>query len=119
MHELDLNEIKKEWHGTLKAYLIGFFFSLILTGISFYIALFSGIEKPLAIYLLVGLALIQAVAQLLFFLHLGQEASPQWETFIFCFMFLTLIIVVLGSLWIMHDLNVRTMPEMMEMHHHG
>ena len=40
-HELSLNEIKKEWHGTLKSYVIGFIASLILTAISFSLVITS------------------------------------------------------------------------------
>ena len=43
---------------------------------------------------------------------MGQEAKPRWETLIFCFMVLILLIIVIGSLWIMNDLNERVMPEM-------
>ena len=35
-HDLTLIEMKKEWHGTLKSYAIGFIASLILTSISFF-----------------------------------------------------------------------------------
>jgi cytochrome o ubiquinol oxidase operon protein cyoD len=54
--------------------------------------------------------------QLRFFLHLGQEAKPRWETMIFYFMVLVLLIIALGSLWIMHDLEERVMSNM-EMTH--
>ena len=33
---------------------------------------------------IVALALLQAIVQLLFFLHVGQEAKPRWETLVFC-----------------------------------
>jgi cytochrome o ubiquinol oxidase operon protein cyoD len=110
MHEeLSLKEIKKEWHGTLRSYLIGFITSILLTMTSFSLVitrLFSGKTLVLAI---IGLALVQAIFQLLFFLHLGQEPKPRWETLIFFFMVMVLLIVVLGSLWIMYDLKDRVM----------
>jgi len=110
--ELSLNEIKKEWHGTLKAYVIGFLASLILTAISFSIVITKQLSGTALVFTIVGLALIQAIFQLLFFLHVGQEAKPRWETVVFFFMVLVLFIVALGSLWIMSDLNDRVMTNM-------
>ncbi|MBA3815626.1 MAG: cytochrome o ubiquinol oxidase subunit IV [Parachlamydiaceae bacterium] len=111
-HDLSLKETQKEYHGTLKSYLIGFIVSLVLTIVSFSLVA-SGILSGLnLVYTIVSLALTQAIVQLLFFLHLGQEEKPRWETFIFYFMVLILLIVVIGSLWIMSDLNERMMSNM-------
>jgi cytochrome o ubiquinol oxidase operon protein cyoD len=109
MHLDNLKSVQKEWKGSLKAYLIGFCASLFLTLISFGLVAFKLISTPILFYLIIGLALLQAIIQLLFFLHLGQEPKPQWETLVFYFMLLTLLIVVLGSLWIMYDLDDRVM----------
>ena len=120
MHDdLSLKEIKKEWHGTLKAYVIGFVASLLLTAASFSYCHTQGCSQDTAlIYTIVGLALVQAIVQLLFFLHVGQEAKPRWETVVFYFMVLVLLIIAIGSLWIMYDLNDRVMSDMtMEMSH--
>lgn len=116
--ELNLSEVKKEWHGTLKSYVIGFIISLILTAISFLLIIVQSIPKQILVYTLISLALAQAVIQLLFFLHLGQEAKPRWESFIFYFMLLILLIIAIGSLWIMYDLNDRVMENMKEEMHH-
>ncbi len=76
------------------------------------------LSGPIFLFAIVGLALVQAIFQLLFFLHLGQEAKPRWEMLVFYFMLLVLFIVVIGSLWIMNDLNNRVMPEMAMEHPH-
>jgi cytochrome o ubiquinol oxidase operon protein cyoD len=111
-HELSLKETKKEYHGSLIAYFIGFILSLILTGLSFLLVAFEVLPPQVLMYTIVGLALFQALIQMIFFLHLGQEDHPQWETMIFYFMVLVLAIIVLGTLWIMYDLNARTMMAM-------
>lgn len=108
--DLSLKETQKEWHGSLRSYLIGFLLSLFLTGSSFLLVLSQALSQQFLLYALGALAFVQAICQLIFFLHLGQEAKPQWETLIFYFMVLVLLIIVLGSLWIMHDLHMRTMP---------
>lgn len=110
--ELSLKEIQKEWHGTLKSYLIGFVASLLLTATSFSLVITELLSGHLLVYTLISLAVVQAIVQLLFFLHIGQEPKPRWETFIFCFTVLIVLIVVIGSLWIMYDLEYRMMPNM-------
>lgn len=102
----------KGWHGSTKSYLIGFFASLILTLIAFGLVYFHVLDTKHLVWTIVTLALVQAIIQLRFFLHLGQEDSPKWETWTFYFMVLVLLILVLGSLWIMHDLDDRVMGGM-------
>lgn len=113
MHpDLSLTETLQEWHGTLKSYLIGFLVSLVLTSASFILVVTQWVHGVYLFYTLAGLALVQAVIQLIFFLHLGQEAKPRWETLVFYFMLVILLIIAIGSLWIMYDLNERVMSGM-------
>ena len=111
-HDLSLREIQKEWHGTLKSYVIGFLASFLLTAVSFFLVSIRLLPPQSLIYTIIGLAITQGIVQLLFFLHIGQEAKPRWETLALCFAVLILLIIVIGSLWIMHDLNGRMMPDM-------
>jgi cytochrome o ubiquinol oxidase subunit IV len=108
-HEPNLDEIQKEYHGTLKSYIIGFTASLLLTLLAFGLVIAKSFPKHLIILSIVALGLIQAVFQLRFFLKLGYEAKPRWETIVFYCMILVLLIIAIGSLWIMHDLNLRMM----------
>ena len=119
MHEDSLKEIQKEWHGSLKAYLIGFILSLLLTSCSFLLVINKVLTGTSLIVAIVSLALIQALVQLLFFLHIGQEEKPKWESMAFYFMLIVLFIICFGSLWIMFDLDDRMMSNMpaMEMSH--
>jgi cytochrome o ubiquinol oxidase subunit IV len=112
MSELSLKEIKKEWHGTLTSYAVGFIGSILLTISAFLLVITKLLTGQLLIYALISLALFQAVIQLLFFLHVGQEAKPRWETLVFYFMMMVLLIIAFGSLWIMSDLNDRVMSDM-------
>lgn len=111
-HELSLQECQHKWHGTLKSYMIGFFGAVSLTAVSFSLVVFHVLSGNALVYTLVGLALVQAVVQLVFFLHLGQEEKPKLESMVFCFMLLILLIIAGGSLWVMNDLNARMMPQM-------
>lgn len=109
MTELSLQQMKKEWHGTLRAYLIGLVLSLLLTSTSFLLVWLKPFSTGAIFYTILALAVVQAVVQLLFFLHLGQEAKPRWETVVFTFVSMILLAVVVGSLWIMYDLDMRMM----------
>ncbi|MFI5334659.1 MAG: cytochrome o ubiquinol oxidase subunit IV [Chlamydiales bacterium] len=114
-HEPDLKQIQKEYHGSLRSYIIGFIASLVLTVLAFGVAITKPLIGRTFIFTIVALALIQAGFQLRYFLKLGYEAKPRWETLIFCFMFLILIVIAIGSLWIMIDLNDRLMFDMSNM----
>ncbi|MEN9654615.1 MAG: cytochrome o ubiquinol oxidase protein CyoD [Chlamydiota bacterium] len=95
--------------GTLRTYWLGLLVCTLLTLTAFYIVdqrVFNSFWITTSI---VVLAVIQTFVQLILFLHLGQEAKPKWNFMLFLFMALVLIIVVIGSLWIMYNLNYRMM----------
>lgn len=54
---------------------------------------------------LITLALTQFIVQLIFFLHMGDEAKPRLNLLALSFMVGVVLIVVLGSLWIMANLS--------------
>lgn len=110
--DLSLKATKKEWHGSYKAYGIGFIGSLALTLLSFFLVATRALSGPFLIYTITGLALIQGILQLFFFLHVGEEDQPRWDKVVLYFMVLVLVIIVAGTLWIMYDLNDRVMSNM-------
>lgn len=109
--ELSLEETQKLWHASVKGYIIGFTASLALTAFSFLSVITKLLPSRLLIPTVICLALSQALFQLHFFLHVGKEAKPKWETAVFICMIPVVLIIVLGTLWIMFDLNERMMPE--------
>lgn len=93
---------------TIARYSMGFVMSLILTVIAFSLAVWG--EGGMSMLFLLGvLAIGQLVVQLEFFLHLGSENKPRYRIVAFWFMTITLLIVIVGSIWIMTDLNQRMM----------
>lgn len=92
-------------------YVKGFVFSLALTLAAYFLVgsqkgsfnnLFS---RHFIIFLVLLLAVVQLAVQLVYFLHLGSESKPRWNLTVFSFMLMVLLILVLGSLWIMYNLN--------------
>jgi cytochrome o ubiquinol oxidase operon protein cyoD len=66
------------------------------------------------IYILLGIAVLQLIVQLVFFLHIGR--GSRWKGITFAFAALIVIIVVVGTIWIMNNLDYNMMhmsPDMM------
>lgn len=102
----------KAGRGRLTTYIVGFVLSILLTLTAFLVVddkLLTGWWLTIT---LLGFATVQLMVQLIFFLHLDRERSPRWNLQAFGFMAMVLLIIVLGSLWIMHNLNYHMMtPE--------
>lgn len=94
---------------SLKKYIIGFLASITLTLLAYNLVA-GEIANGLTLLLLIGgLALAQMVIQLVYFLHLPDEMKPRYKLLSFGFMVVILLIVVVGTLWIMHHLNYNMM----------
>lgn len=97
-------------------YVGGFVSALILTFVAYWLVTSKVIEGGWLIALLMGLAVVQFIVQLVFFLHVGSETRPRWNLTALIFMLIILVVIVAGSLWIMNNLNYNMMmtPEQME-----
>ena len=100
---------EEEWEGDFKTYIIGFVLSLLFT-CSAFLMVYKGWYASVG--LILTFALLQFITQVIFFLHLGRESKERWNLILFGFMMLVVSIIVLGTLWIMFGLNMRTMPWM-------
>jgi cytochrome o ubiquinol oxidase operon protein cyoD len=97
-------------YGALQPYIVGFLLSLVLTFGSYLVVVYHLFDTTLLVTVLIGLALVQLVVQLLFFLHLGQEKKPRWNLIFFIATAGVVFLVVVGSIWIMNNLNYNMMP---------
>jgi cytochrome o ubiquinol oxidase operon protein cyoD len=94
-------------------YLVGFGLSLVFT-LNAYIAVTQNGNKGLSaglLTLLVGLAISQLAVQVFFFLHLGKESKPRWNGLAFITMIMVVLFIVVGSIWIMNNLNYNMMGD--------
>lgn len=96
--------------GSLKSYTVGFVLSIILTLLPFYIVVNEMVSGWSLVASLFGFAFAQLLVQLQFFIHLGEESKPRWNLIMFLSMALFLLIVVIGSIWVMNSLNYNMMP---------
>ncbi len=112
---IELNQDASQ--GTLASYTAGFILSLALTLIPYLIVqrhlhheVFS---RTLVVIAIMVFAIAQLVVQLVLFLHLDKGSQRRWNLLVLSFAAMVVIIVVFGSLWIMHNLNYRTSPAQM------
>ena len=95
----------------VKGYVIGFSLSLIFTLAAYMLVTshidssYSIVPTSLLVPVIIFFALLQLIAQLVFFLHLGKESKPYWNIMALSFAVMVVGIVVFGSLWIMQNLN--------------
>ncbi|HWB38964.1 MAG TPA: cytochrome o ubiquinol oxidase subunit IV [Candidatus Saccharimonadales bacterium] len=95
---------------SLKSYVVGFGLSLVLTLASYLLVAHHSLGRDGLLAATTVFALSQFFVQMRFFLHLGIETKPRWKLLVFCFMTGVVLILVLGSLWIMNNLNYRMTP---------
>jgi len=100
----------------LVSYAIGFVSAVVLTLVAYFAIMSHWFTGLLQIGVIMGLAVIQLIVQLVFFLHLGREKGSRWKVASFFFMLLVLVVIVFGSLWIMYSLNynMQMTPEQMD-----
>ncbi len=100
---------KDALHGTFTDYLVGFILSLLLTLAAYFTTTEHLFSKKMVFLTIIGLALAQAIVQFICFFHLSKESKPRWNLLIFLSMIFVIAIIIGGSLWIMYNLDDRTM----------
>jgi cytochrome o ubiquinol oxidase operon protein cyoD len=94
---------------TIKQYLVGAVLGLVLTAIPFGLVAARTL-RPIHIFVVISAAAItQVVIHLRYFLHLNLKPLSENKLIALCFAAVALLILVGGSLWIMFDVNYRTM----------
>jgi cytochrome o ubiquinol oxidase operon protein cyoD len=94
----------------ITSYVFGYLLSLELTAGAYFTVKYalrthSSVNYDKALAYISILAVAQLIVQLVFFLHLGRESKPRWNLNALLFAVLVVVIIVFGSLWIMHNLN--------------
>ncbi|HKR89858.1 MAG TPA: cytochrome o ubiquinol oxidase subunit IV [Phenylobacterium sp.] len=98
-------------HGSRRDYVTGFLLAGALTAAPFWLVMSRHGESPALIAVIVmGLAMVQVVVHMVYFLHMNRRAEGGWTLMALLFTILLLGIVLSGSLWVMHHLDVNMMP---------
>ncbi|ODN71047.1 cytochrome o ubiquinol oxidase subunit IV [Methylobrevis pamukkalensis] len=100
----------REPAGGLRGYVIGFGLAILLTAASFAVVQTDLVYPPAVISALVVLAIGQMGVHLVFFLHLTTGPDNTNNAVALAFGVFVVVLVVLGSIWIMSHLNHNMMP---------
>lgn len=99
------------------SYVVGFVLSIIATLIAYILVVDHVWPKDVLVYFVMGIAVVQLVIQAVFFLHIGRGSKLKLVTFVFAL--LVVLIIVVGSIWIMNNLDYTMMkmsPEQMHIY---
>jgi cytochrome o ubiquinol oxidase operon protein cyoD len=100
-------------HGDVKSYMIGFFLSVVLTALPFGLVMSGSLPGGTAAPVCFAFAAVQIVVHLIYFLHMNPRSSKSWNGAAFAFTLIILLILVVGTLWVMYHMNLNMMPGMM------
>ena len=92
-------------HGTLATYIIGFILSIILTLVAYEITAEHILTGTSVVTAILSLGVGQLLVQLIFFLHLSKKSRARWNLTALIFTGLVVALLVVGTLWIMNNLN--------------
>ncbi|MGP1945623.1 MAG: cytochrome o ubiquinol oxidase subunit IV [Arsenophonus sp. ER-QC15-MAG3] len=96
-------------YGIKKKYLIGFILSIILTVIPFLMVMYSTISHYNILCIVISTAIIQIMVHFICFFHMNTSFNDNWNFIAFLFTILIIGIIIIGSLWIMNNLNINMM----------
>lgn len=103
---------------SIHSYISGFVLSVALTLVVYMSVVRHAFSHQGLVLTIAGLAVAQCIVQLFFFLHLGSEQKARWKVFVFVAMLVVVGILVVGSLWIMDNLNYRMTPSQVNTYLH-
>lgn len=88
----------------------GYISSIILLFTAYFVASNVVFKAWALIFFVVGLAILQTFIQLFTFLNLGIENKPRWGAMTALFTLMVILIIFLGTLWIMKNISYNLMP---------
>jgi cytochrome o ubiquinol oxidase operon protein cyoD len=99
----------------MKSYIFGFVTSILLTLVAYFAVVNNLFESNILIALILSLAVLQLIVQLIFFLHVleGKPSEKGWRVIIFFSTISIILVIMIGSLWIMNNLNYHMTPQQM------
>ena len=103
-------------HSTFKGYATGFVLSVILTAVPFWLVMNKALPSPgLTATAILGLAAVQIVVHMIYFLHMDSKSQGGWNLLALIFTMVLVAIALSGSIWVMYHLNHNMMPHPMQM----
>lgn len=100
----------KHEQGAMRSYTIGFMLSLLFTYLPYLMVVHHTARGAALLAIILGFALLQMLVQITFFLHLGRGPKPRWNLYFFIGTIGVVLIVVGGSIMIIHNLHYNMSP---------
>ena len=99
-------------HASLRAYVIGFILSVILTAIPFWLVMNEVISNPqTTVIVIMTFAVLQIFVHMICFLHMTPKVEGGWSLTALGFTVTLVVITLIGSVWVMYHLNTNMMTE--------
>ncbi|HEY4555080.1 MAG TPA: cytochrome o ubiquinol oxidase subunit IV [Lysobacter sp.] len=104
-------------HASLRDYVTGFVLSVLLTAVPFGLVM-GGVVAGTAVItgVILVCAALQVIVHMVYFLHMNPRSEGGWNLLALVFTGVLVVIVLAGSLWVMHHMNANMMPAGHEMH---
>jgi len=85
---------------------------VILTAIPFWLVMSGVLNSKVATELAITtLAAVQITVHMVYFLHMNTRSEDGWSIMALVFTLILVVIVLIGSLWIIYHLNANMMPD--------
>lgn len=98
-------------HVSRRDYITGFLLAAALTAVPFWLVMSHPLGSPgLTGFVVMGLAMVQVVVHMVYFLHMNSRSEGGWTLLALLFTILLVAIVLSGSLWVMYHLDANMMP---------
>ncbi|WML55860.1 cytochrome C oxidase subunit IV family protein [Neobacillus sp. PS3-12] len=91
----------EQQHGSIKAYVTGFIFSIVLTIIPLVLVLNHMLAKTALLVSILLAAVLQFVIQLFFFMHIRDGEGPRYNVAALILGLVFVLTIVVGAIWIM------------------
>lgn len=99
------------YHASVKGYLTGFFLSVVLTAIPFWLVMSKVLPTSgVTALVILGFATVQIVVHMFYFLHMNTRVEGGWSMLALLFTAVLVLIMLSGSIWVMYHLNTNMMP---------
>lgn len=115
-HDDHGHHVEEAPHGSLREYLIGFFLSVVLTAVPFWLVMGDVLPGKVAtVAIILVFAVVQMLVHMVYFLHLNTRSEGGWNMLAIIFTLVLVVITIAGSLWVMYNMNEKMMPSAHEM----
>lgn len=99
------------YHLSIKGYATGFVLSILLTAIPFWLVMSKALPTPgMTAFVVLGFAAVQIVVHMIYFLHMNTRVEGGWSMMALLFTGILVVIMLVGSIWVMYNLNTKMMP---------